>query len=148
MELLESLNKVDSDDNENGKKTIGLDCQKTHLHVHHAFVPYISWSSLPSTVWNFLISRFTEDVITRQRLPFSFCELRYSPSEFNSWKKINNIWQIKRDGIRAKKFETAQIHFLCDVFAAVAAIVSELLLKPSMVKWSNNKRPCTIAECF
>ena len=69
MELLESLSKVDSDDNENGKKIIGLDCQKTNLHVHHAFVPYISWSSLPSTVRNFLISRFIEDVITRQRLP-------------------------------------------------------------------------------
>ena len=69
MELLESLSKVDGADNENGKKTIGLDCQKTNLHVHHAFVPYISWSSLPSTVRNFLISRFIEDVITRQRLP-------------------------------------------------------------------------------
>ena len=39
MELLESLSKDDSDGNENGKKTKGLDCHKTNLHVHHAFVP-------------------------------------------------------------------------------------------------------------
>ena len=49
MELLESLSKVDSDDNENGKKTIGLDCQNTNLHVHHAFVPYISFHVLLRT---------------------------------------------------------------------------------------------------
>ena len=49
MELLGSLSKDDGDDNENGRNAFGLDCQKTNLHVHLAFVPYISWSSLPST---------------------------------------------------------------------------------------------------
>ena len=39
-------------------------------------------------------------------------------------KKIANISQIKRAGIRKMKFETAQIHFLGDVFAAVAVLVA------------------------
>ena len=37
-------------------------------------------------------------------------------------KKFANIWRIKRDGISAIKFEAAQIHFLSDVFVAVAVV--------------------------
>ena len=67
-----------------------------------------------------------EDVNTQDNdFFFSFCELSHSPLEFNSWKKkIANISQIKRAGIRKMKFETAQIHFLGDVFAAVAVLVA------------------------
>ena len=32
------------------------------------------------------------------------------------------MWQIERDGIRAKKFKAARIHFLSDVFAAVVVL--------------------------
>ena len=71
---------------------------------------------------NFLISRFMVNVNIRQRFPFFFGELRYSPLEFNSWKIVNS-WQIKRVGIRAMKFEGARIHFLGDVFSAVAVVV-------------------------
>ena len=39
-----------------------------------------------TTAWKCLISRFMLDVNTRQRFSFSFCELRNSPLEFNSWK--------------------------------------------------------------
>ena len=39
-------------------------------------------------------------------------------------KKIANIWRIKRDGIRAVKFEGAQIHFLSDAFVAVTVVVA------------------------
>ena len=51
-----------------------------------------------------LISRFVEDVNTRQRLSFSFPQLWYSPLEFNSrricqhltngtgWNKRDNVW--------------------------------------------------------
>ena len=39
-------------------------------------------------------------------------------------KNFVNIWRIKRDGISAIKFEAAQIHFLSDVFVAVAAVVT------------------------
>ena len=38
-------------------------------------------------------------------------------------KKTANHWRIKRDGISAIKFEAAQIHFLSDVFVAVAVVV-------------------------
>ena len=50
----------------------------------------------------------------------SFLELRYSPLEFNA-RKIRDICQIARDGIKAKMFESARIH-LCDVFAAIAVV--------------------------
>ena len=35
-------------------------------------------------------------------------------------KKIANIWRIKLDGMSATKSEAAQIHFLSNVFVAVA----------------------------
>ena len=44
-------------------------------------------------------------------------------SWFNS-KKIANIWRIKRHGISTIEFEAAQIHFLSDVFVAVAVVVA------------------------
>ena len=56
------------------------------------------------TTWNCLISRFVEDVNTRQRLSFSFPELWYSLLEFNSrkicqhltnwtsWNKRDKVW--------------------------------------------------------
>ena len=37
---------------------------------------------------------------------------------------IANIWRIERDGISAIKFEAARMHFLRDVFAAVAVVVA------------------------
>ena len=57
-----------------------------------------------TTTWNFLFSRFVEDVNTRQRPSFSFTELRYSLLEFNSrkichyltnwtaWSKRDKVW--------------------------------------------------------
>ena len=39
-------------------------------------------------------------------------------------QKIANIWRIKRDGISAIKFEAARLHFLSDVFVAVAIVVA------------------------
>ena len=35
-----------------------------------------------------------------------------------------NIWQIEQDGISAIKFEAARLHFLIDVFVAVAVAVA------------------------
>ena len=84
------------------------------------------------TTWNCLISRFVEDVNTRQRLSFSFPELWNSL--YNSTpEKFINIWRIERVGISAIKFEVARIHwesggnqayFLSDVFVAVAMVVA------------------------
>ena len=75
-----------------------------------------------TTTWKCLISRFVKDGNTGQQLSFSFLELWHSPSELNS-QKIANMWQIKRDGISAIKFEAARIHFLSDVFVAFSVVV-------------------------
>ena len=53
-----------------------------------------------------------------RQLSFFLPELWYSPLELNS-----SIWRIKRDGISVIKFEATQIHFLSDVFVAVAVVV-------------------------
>ena len=99
--------------------TTSTSSRTTTLYLHHAFW-YISLQSLHEC----LNSRFVEDGNTRQRLSFSFPELRYSPLEFNLKKKIANIWQINWDGLSAIKFEAAQIYFLSDVFVDVAVVVA------------------------
>ena len=43
---------------------------------------------------------------------------------FQFQKKIANIWRIKQDGMSAIKFEALQIHFLSEVFPAVAGVVA------------------------
>ena len=43
--------------------------------------------------------------------------------EFNS-RKFANIWRIERVGISAMKFEVVGIHFLSDVFVAIAVVVT------------------------
>ena len=39
-------------------------------------------------------------------------------------QKIANIWRIKREGISVIKFEAARLHFLSNVFVAVAIVVA------------------------
>ena len=76
-----------------------------------------------TTTWKCLISLFVEDVKTKQRLfsPFpELCSLLDLPPE-----KFVNIWRIERVGISAITFEVARIHFLSDVFVAVAVVVAE-----------------------
>ena len=65
--------------NENGKTAT--------LHVQHAFCTLLC-RHCRTTTWNCLISRFVEDVNTRQLLSFSFSWTRSSLQEFNSTKKI------------------------------------------------------------
>ena len=84
------------------------------------------WRHCTTTTWNFLISRFMEDVNTSQRFSSCFCELRYSPLEFNPWN-IASIWQIKAHSWnkpRAMKFEIVRICFSGDVFGAFAVVVA------------------------
>ena len=76
-----------------------------------------------TTTWKCLISLFVEDVKTKQRLFSSFPEL-CSLLDLTP-EKFVNIWRIKRVGISAIKFEVARIHFLSDVFVAVAVVVAE-----------------------
>ena len=78
---------------------------------------------------NFTTCRGREHKTT---LSFSSAELWCSPLESAS-KKIANIQTIKRDGISVIKFEAAQIHFLTDVFEAVAVLVAEALQWPFLL---------------
>ena len=61
-----------------------------YFHVQHALL-YISLPSLHDFNVNFLISRFMENVNTRQRFYFSFSELRYSLLQFQSRRIRQNM---------------------------------------------------------
>ena len=79
-----------------------------------------------TTTWKCLISRFVEDVNTRQRLSLSssFSWTSIQSFRIQLQKKIANIWQIEWDRISAIKFEAARLHCLGDVFVAVAVDVA------------------------
>ena len=82
--------------------------------MHHAFFVF-SLPSLHDYDVRCIISRFVQDVITRQRLSFSFPEPRYCLLEFNSKKNCQK---------NALKFEAAQLYLLSDYFATVAIVVT------------------------
>ena len=74
---------------------------------------------------------------TRQNdLIFSFFELRIQQKE-----KFDNNCQIERDGIKAKKFKAAWIHFLGDGFPVIAgtAIMSTGNRKMKNGNWQNRE---------
>ena len=71
-----------------------------------------------TTTWECLISRFVENVNTRQRLPFSFSELWYTPLEFNSRKVCQHLTNWTRWNKRDKIWSSANLLF-SDVFVAV-----------------------------
>ena len=56
----------------------------------HTFL-HISLPSLHDYNVNCLISQFMEDLNTSHLFSVSFCELRYSPIEFNSWKSRQHL---------------------------------------------------------
>ena len=60
-----------------------------------------------TTTWKCLISRFVEDVKTRQRLSFSFPELWYSLLEFNSRKICQHLTKWTRWNKRDKVWSSA-----------------------------------------
>ena len=66
---------------------------------------------------------FVDDGNTRQQVSFFFWTLIQS-FRIQLQKQIYNIWRIKRDGTSAIKFEATRIHFLSDVFVAVAVAVT------------------------
>ena len=104
----------DSDENENLKKAIGWIGKTRKLHVHHAF--FFSYISLPS-LYDF--ERFIGDVNKWRRNVFLSPNLNVvvrnsAPKEFAC------IWQRTRVEIIRIEIERTQIHFLTDVFVAVA----------------------------
>ena len=87
------------------KKTLGLDWQSNNFtDASWLFCTFLC-RCCTTTTWNRLVSRFIEDVNTRQQFSFSFSDLRYSPFRINFWKipqhltnwmkwgKINEVWK-------------------------------------------------------
>ena len=102
--ILGSLSDDDDDGSENGKKNKRFRLAKQQLCKCITFFCTFVCRHRTTTTWKCIISRFVGNVNTGQRLPFSFSELWYSPSEFNSrkicqhltnwtrWNKRDKIW--------------------------------------------------------
>ena len=100
------------------KPSIG---KTTTVHVHHPFM-YISFSSLHNYDEKMPIFTFCGGRGHNTTTAFFFFSLP-SIKSFRihaTPEKIANIWRIERDGISAIKFEAARLHFLIEVFVAVA----------------------------
>ena len=138
MSTLGSLSNDDGDDNENGKKAMGLDKREwarslslgldsfgktTTLHVYQAFF-YISLPSLHD--YNVKVPDFTfcRGRERRQWLSFSFAELWYSLLEFNSteicqhltnwtsWNKRDKVWSSANSLIELRFRKTSPLLLL------------------------------------
>ena len=109
--LLGGLSNDDGDGNENGKKSNRFRLAKQQLcKCITLFCTFFSRRCTTTTL-KCLISRFVEDVNTRQQLTFSF--LNFDAILQNSTpKKIANIWRIKLGRISAIKFEAAGLNSL------------------------------------
>ena len=86
-EMVKNLSNDDGDGNENGKKAIGLDWQNDNFARSSLFCTFLC-RLCTTTTWKCLNSRFVEGGNTRQPLSFSFPELWYSATEFNSIGKF------------------------------------------------------------
>ena len=73
--MLGSLSNDDGDVNENGKKAIGLDKQNNNFARASRFFCTFLCRHCTTTTWKCLISRFVENMNTRQQLYFSFPNL-------------------------------------------------------------------------
>ena len=107
--------------------------------------------------WTFLISRFIEDGNTWQPFSLSFCELSYSPLEFNA-----NIWQIKRVAIRLRSATQPHVnhHYQSITRPAKATDVRikrrifndctgngdfEFSVDPTNLFWRDKRRACALS---
>ena len=88
---LESLSNDDGEGNENVKKAVGLDLQNNNFAGALRFFVYSFAVTARPRRKKCLISRFLEDVNTRQGISFAFSELRYSLLGFNSRKNCRHL---------------------------------------------------------
>ena len=89
--ILGSWSNEDGNVKENGKRGNRFKVAKQQPNT--CITPFSTFLCRHSatTMWKCLISRFVEDMNARQRSSFSFCELRYSPLELNSWKNRQHM---------------------------------------------------------
>ena len=83
-------------------------------------------SHCTTTTWKNLISRFEEDVNTRQGLSFSFAEFRYSHFEFHTTKICQQLTKRTRWNKHDEVWGSANSLFESDVFVVVAVVVAKL----------------------
>ena len=103
------------------KKAVALDWQNNNMH--HAFW-YISLSPLHDYDVKILNFTFCRGCEHNTETFFAFSWTSIQSFRIQVHKKIVNIWPIERNGISAIKFEEARLHFLRDIFAAVAVVVA------------------------
>ena len=94
---------------ENGKKTIRW-INKTICTCITLSCTFLS-RRCTTTTWKCLISRFVEDVNTRQQLSFSFPGLWYCPLEFHSKKSCQHLTNYTRWNKRDKVWSSANFFF-------------------------------------
>ena len=115
----------DGDDNENVEKVIGWTGKTTTLHVQHAFL-YISLSSLHD--YNVKMPNFTFcGGRKRATTKFFFLSLNLDMVVRNAASEefaCIILWQSKWVEKIGIEIERTRIHFLADVFVAVAVVVS------------------------
>ena len=91
--VLGSFSNQKGDGNENVKKATGL--EKRNNNFARTCITLLLYISEPTTTCRCLISRFVENVTTRQRLPLSFHELRYSLLEIKLTKNLPTLNEIE-----------------------------------------------------
>ena len=107
----------------NTLKVLRLDWQNNNLQVHHAFM-YISLPSLH--YYDVKMPNFTFCGGREHKTTTFFFFLWTSIQSFRIQlqKKIAKIWRIECDKISGIKFEAVRLHFLSDVFEAIAVVVA------------------------
>ena len=115
-QLIGSLSNNDGDGNEDGtgrEKSNRFRWAKWRLCTCITIFCTFLCRRCTTTTWKRLNSRFVEDAEHKKTTFFFFS------------KNFDTVfWRIKRDGISAMKFEATRIHFLSDVFVAVAVVVA------------------------
>ena len=89
--ILGSWSNDDGHVNKNGKKGNTFKLAKQQLYTCITLFCTLLCRHCATTIWKCLTSRFVEDMNARQRFSSSFCELRYSPLEVNSWKNRQHM---------------------------------------------------------
>ena len=87
-----------SNQNGDGNENVAIGLEKRNNNFACTCITlflYISEPKMPTTTCRCLISRFVENVTTRQRLPLSFHELRYSLLEIKLTKNLPTLNEIE-----------------------------------------------------
>ena len=99
------------------KEQQNLISKTTTLHVLFTFFCTLLCRHFTTTMWKCLILHFLENLNTRQRLRFSFSDLRYSLLEFSSGKICQHLTNWTRWAKHHKVWSNANSLFLKVTFS-------------------------------